>query len=664
MGNYLHFSLLLCLPLADVAAQQESEKLSDKLTPLIEKHDGTVGVFVKNLKTGQYFGHRENEVMATASLCKLGVMVTAYRRSEAGTVDLNQKITVHKEDMVPGSGILTQHFSAGATISLRDAIRLMIVYSDNTATNLVTNAIGLKTTSDEMTAIGFPETKIHSQVYRRGTSVFPERSKKYSLGSTTAFETVGLLEQLQNRTCATEPSCKAMLEHLLNCDDDTKIAAGLPQGTRYANKTGAVSAIRCDAGLIFSPAGPIAICVLTNGNKDKRWSDDNAAVRLCADIGKVVFEHFNPRDRTSSGTNGEPLRTGAFGEMVEMLQRTLNARLSPSPELSVDGDFGPATETAVRRFQEANKLEATGLMNRGTWQALGTLVPEKPQPDPAVVNSQSLPRRPADSLDGLPMVTCRSFAIVDASSGKVLFEKDANKPLEPASTTKTMTAWLVAKLAADNPAILDEVITFSERADLMRGSTSGLRTGEKISVREALFGLMLPSGNDMSIAIAEHFGSRLVPADDKAADPFAQFVAAMNREAARLNMTSTHFENPHGWPHEKHLTTARDLTTLARVAWSNELFRNVVQARQRGVTVEGANGYSRNVVWKNSNQLLRIEGYDGIKTGTTTNAGACLISTAERNGRRLIICVLGSTSGDARYVDTRNLFRYAWNRAK
>ena len=134
----------------------------------------------------------------------------------------------------------------------------------------------------------------------------------------------------------------------------------------------------------------------------------------------------------------------------------------------------------------------------------------------------------------------------------------------------------------------------------------------------------------------------------------------MNREAEQLGMKNTHYENPHGWPHDRHLTTARDQCILAQTVFENDTFRQVVQTRQRGVKVEGASGYTRNVVWKNSNKLLAIEGFDGIKTGTTSRAGACLVSTAERNGRRLFVVVLGSTSGDARYVDTRNLFRYAW----
>ena len=637
--------------------------LSGKLTPILKSHAGEVGFCVKNLKTGEEFAYRADEVMPTASLCKLATMVAAYRRADAGHVDVSQMITLKQSDLVRGSGVLKKHFSAGTQISLRDAIRLMIVYSDNSATNLVTDAIGLKTTSEEMTGLGFPETKIHSKVFKRNTSAFPQRSSKYGLGSTTARETVRLLEQIHRKQCATAESCEAMLKHLSACEDDSRIAAGLPNGTRYANKTGAISNVRCDGGIIFAPNGPIAICVLTNKNKDQSWSSDNAAHRLCAKVGRVVFDHFNPPHKRGAGPTDGPLESGAFGEIVEMLQRTLNQRLSPSPELSVDGDFGPATETAVRNFQASNQLESMGVVNRATWKALGTLVPAATLPEPDVVNAAELPVRSADELFGRPFVTCRGFAILDAATGELLFGDEAEKQREPASTTKIMTAWLVMRLAKTDPSVLNEVMTFSERADLTRGSTAGIKAGEKIVVREALYGLMLPSGNDMSVGLAEHFGARLSPGAADA-DPLDLFVAAMNHEAKRLGLASTHYLNPHGLSHPKHLTTPLDLSKLARVALTDERFRQYVGTRQHGVKVEGPGGYTRNVVWKNTNRLLAIDGYDGVKTGTTSRAGACLVSTAERGGRRLILTVLGSSGSDARYADARNLYRWAWNQLK
>ena len=125
-------------------------------------------------------------------------------------------------------------------------------------------------------------------------------------------------------------------------------------------------------------------------------------------------------------------------------------------------------------------------------------------------------------------------------------------------------------------------------------------------------------------------------------------------------MKSTHFNNTHGLPSTGHQTTARDLAHLAFVAFQMPEFRKVVGTAKHGYTLDSVTGYKRNIEWKNTNQLLKIEGYDGIKTGTTNAAGNCIVSTGERGGRRLIIVVLGSTSTESRYADTRNLYRWAW----
>lgn len=358
------------------------------------------------------------------------------------------------------------------------------------------------------------------------------------------------------------------------------------------------------------------------------------------------------------------LRIGAFGAQVELLQRTLNARLQPSPELGVDSDFGSATEAAVRRFQELHGQPATGVADALLWEVLGPVVEESVVPAPEIVNAEILTQQPMDSLDGPPFVSCDSWIIVNAADGSTISGHEASTPRHFASTTKIMTAWLVIQLADEHPEVLHEIITMSTRADETRGSTAGVRAGESVSVRDGLFGLLLPSGNDMSVALAEHFGARLAPSAGKAttteADPLLSFVAAMNAEAARLGMADTHFCNPHGLPVERHLSTASDLAILAGATQGSTLFRSFVATRQRGAVVHGPDGTTRNVIWKNTNKLLATGGYDGIKTGTTDQAGACLVSTGEHDGQRLIVVVLGSAASESSYVDSRNLYRWGW----
>ncbi|MFO0890271.1 MAG: serine hydrolase [Isosphaeraceae bacterium] len=267
--------------------------LESRLTPIIKAHKGTVAVAVKHLRTGETFRYRADEVMPTASLIKFPVMVEAYRQAEAGQVDLDARATLHDRDKVPGSGILTSHFSDGSTFRLRDAVRLMIAFSDNTATNLVLDAIGLGATAATMEQMGYPNTKIHSKVFRRDTSVFPERSKRYGLGSTTADEMIRLCEQLHDRNLVSRKASEAMLEHLRACDDDEKFPRFLPAGTKIAFKTGSLADTRTAAGIIECPAGPVAVCVLSHSNEDHRWVPDNAGNVLCAEIARAVFDHYN-----------------------------------------------------------------------------------------------------------------------------------------------------------------------------------------------------------------------------------------------------------------------------------------------------------------------------------------------------------------------------------
>jgi len=361
------------------------------------------------------------------------------------------------------------------------------------------------------------------------------------------------------------------------------------------------------------------------------------------------------------------LKQGDDGVAVERLQKLLNARLDPSPGLDVDGDFGASTLAALRRFQRQKGLPATGAVDSKTWEALGSLPSAAeapaPVPPPEVVNAEPIHRKPADSLDGPPFTTAKAWAIADGKTGRLLFGHEADTPREMASTTKMMTALIVAQLAAKDPKVYDETIVFSRRADGTMGSTSGMKEGESVSVGELLYGLLLPSGNDAATAFAEHFGARFAPpeASPGEADPLARFVAEMNRTARSIGLAETHFANPHGLPAKDHHASARDLAKLASLVLAKPTLARVVSTAKHGATLRGpADGKTRNVVWKNTNVLLGTEGYDGVKTGTTTAAGNCLVASSHRDGRHRIVVILGSTASDGRYADARNLFRWAW----
>jgi beta-lactamase class A len=282
----------LLLSLSPLCLAGEIPSLEQRLAPLPKAHKGKVAIAVKHLDTGESYYLNADEPMPTASLIKLPVMIEVYQQVAEGRVKLTDPVTLHDKDKVPGSGILTEHFSDGATFPLRDAVHLMIVYSDNTATNLVLDKIGIRSTADRMEAWGFPNTKVHSKSFRRDTSVFPERSKRFGLGSTTAREMVGLLEKVHEGKLVSPEACKEMLGHLKKCDDKDKFTHLLPPKTVVAHKTGSVEDARTDAGIIYTPGGPVAVCVLTMDNEDHRWEPDNAGNVFCAKVAKEVYDHF------------------------------------------------------------------------------------------------------------------------------------------------------------------------------------------------------------------------------------------------------------------------------------------------------------------------------------------------------------------------------------
>lgn len=579
---------VLCLWISECSAIELPQpptvdhQLAELIQPLIDAHDGKIGLAIKHLGNGKGFAYRADEPMPTASLIKVAVMMTAYHQINDGTLSRTLPIALKDQDKMPGSGILTPHFSAGTQLSLRDAIRLMMAYSDNTATNLVIDQIGLPSTATLMKSLQLPNTQLHSKVYRRDTSIDRSRSQQFGLGSTTATETLAMLEWIDRGQFVNREVCDEMLEHLYANQDASKLARSLPATVRIAHKSGDVNSSRCDAGLIDGPDGRIAICILTDENADRSWSDNNAALKLMGEVAVVAYRHYYP---------------AAFK--------------TPS---TVEADAEKAEET----------------------------------------------------LSGPPIVSCKAWAIADAQAGELLFEDRGNERLDNASTTKLMTAWLVAKLAATDQSVLDETITFSQRADDTIGSTAAIRVGEQVRVGDLLYGLLLPSGNDAAVAFAEHFGSRFAPPADDAQEPVSAeaaydlFVKAMNDEAQTLGLKQTGYANPHGLTAKGHGTSAVDLCKLAAKVLHDPILAPIVSTKRYEYKVQTTDGGVRDIVWRNTNQLLDIEGYDGLKTGTTTAAGACLVASGNRAGKRLVVVVLGSSGSSARYADARNLFRWAW----
>ncbi len=301
MTAFLALLTLLAPPDAPKAKEPaKPSPLAARLEAVVATHRGKIAIAVKSLDTGEAFYLHADDVMPTASLIKLPVMVEVFRQAEAGKVKLDQKLTLTKEDCVPGAGVLTDSFTPGATFTLLDAVRLMITVSDNTATNMVLGVIGLPATNETMAKLGFPETRVNAQVYKGSTtSIDKDRTKKYGLGSTTAREMAGLVELIATKKVVTPKACDEMLAILRKNHDTELIVRGLPPGVAFAHKTGAVTSARTDAGVLYFKGKPsVVICVLTDDNADKRWLVDNEAQVVFGKVGAAVAAHFAPSKAT------------------------------------------------------------------------------------------------------------------------------------------------------------------------------------------------------------------------------------------------------------------------------------------------------------------------------------------------------------------------------
>lgn len=220
--------------------------------------------------------------------------------------------------------------------------------------------------------------------------------------------------------------------------------------------------------------------------------------------------------------------------------------------------------------------------------------------------------------------SARCAVVLDANSGRIFFEKDADARRAIASTTKILTAITVLESTED----LERKVTVPDCAVGVEGSSIYLKKGETVRVVDLLYGLMLRSGNDCAVALA-----------CLTSESVEKFASAMNVVAARAGAQNSHFANPHGLPCENHFSTARDLALISAYAMRNETFRKIVSTE---VYTECPNGEGEsNRVMHNKNKILTmLEGGNGIKTGYTKEAGRCLVSSAERDGMRLICVVL------------------------
>ena len=238
-------------------------------------------------------------------------------------------------------------------------------------------------------------------------------------------------------------------------------------------------------------------------------------------------------------------------------------------------------------------------------------------------------------------INARSYVVLDRKSKKVLIGKNEYTKAKMASTTKIMTATIILENCN-----LDDIVTISKKSANTGGSRLGLKTNDKISVLNLLYGLLLCSGNDAAVALAEYCSGSI-----------PEFCNLMNQKAIELGLTNSHFETPHGLDSDGHYTTAYELALITDYALKNSTFVKIVNTKNYTITI---NNYPKNL--SNTNELLGVlDGVYGVKTGFTNGANRCLVTACKRNDMDLICIVLGCDTKKFRGQDSTKLINYCFD---
>jgi beta-lactamase class A len=273
-------------------AHADTASLHRQLDAIAKAHHGVLGYSVMNLDTGEQLSLRGDETFPTASLIKVPVLVTLYDLVAHDQLSLDGPLTVLKIDQVPGSGVL-RFMHPGMTLSVHDAAALMIILSDNTATNLILDRIIIRRVWDKMEALGLPHTKVHSKTYLRNSSVAMDSSVKYGLGVSTPNEMARLFAMLANGKAVNPAADSAMLDLLANNADGDSMQRTI-DGMVVPHKTGATDSVRTECAL-FRLQSRVVACGFTKENKDIRWLVDNEAQVSLGKIGAAVVAAWPKR---------------------------------------------------------------------------------------------------------------------------------------------------------------------------------------------------------------------------------------------------------------------------------------------------------------------------------------------------------------------------------
>jgi beta-lactamase class A len=280
---------LLFLLVLSVAVQAQTN-LDEQVKPIVASFKGKVSLFAKNLDTGETYGLNPDERVRTASTIKIAVMIEAFARVAEGKAKWTDEVVLTKEKKVSGSGILTE-LSEGLKLTLRDAVNLMMIVSDNTATNLVLDVLTTDAVNARMESLGFKQIKIMRKVGSGGESAAgkdPE-NKKYGLGMATPREMVLVMEKLERGDVISPAASKEMNELMKREQDRNAIGRSL-WNVPMASKYGALDRLRSAIGILYTKNGRIAMAISCDDMPETMWSVDNPAYLLMSKLSEVLAE--------------------------------------------------------------------------------------------------------------------------------------------------------------------------------------------------------------------------------------------------------------------------------------------------------------------------------------------------------------------------------------
>jgi beta-lactamase class A len=295
----------------------DDTQLDLQLQSIVSAHHGKVAVYAQNLRTGQTTEVDADVPVKTASVIKMGILLDAAEQIRSGKASFEDKLILTKENQVPGSGVLGQ-LTAPITLTLRDVLHLMVVVSDNTATNVAIDHLGLTHINATLEAAGLKQTVLYKKVYKAATGPMPGDQPQFGLGKTTAREMASIMERFAECRLSLDgsaplpgdgPICGAILHMLRSQQDRDSLPRYLEsldtseKGSAIANKTGALDQVRNDVALIASVNGPIVIAAFTWDNTDQRWTGDNEAEQTLGHLAQAIVNRWSPKGLDAGSFN-------------------------------------------------------------------------------------------------------------------------------------------------------------------------------------------------------------------------------------------------------------------------------------------------------------------------------------------------------------------------